>query len=88
MLEMMGNTVSPIVVTPWTATMQLQTRSMNFKVAFGTAVVNAIPTDPTHILDWSIAALLTCISAPRKNFDSCVTKVTTSLKCGSVIGGK
>ena len=46
------------------------------------------PTDPKHILDWSIAALPTCISAPRKNFDSCVTKVTTSLKCGSVIGGK
>jgi len=61
---------------------------MNFKVAFGMAVLNAIPKDPKHILDWSIAALLTCISAPRKNFNSCVAKVTTSSKCESVIGEK
>jgi len=51
MLEMMGNTVSPTVATPWTATMQLRTPSTNFKVAFGMAVVNAIPTDPKHTLD-------------------------------------
>ena len=88
MLEMMGNIVFPTVATLWTALMQQQTRSMNFKVAFGMAVVNAILTDPKHILDWSNAVLPTSISAHRKNFNSCVTEALTSSKCGSVIGAK
>ena len=84
----MGNIVSPTAVTLWTVSMQLQTQSTNFKVFFFMVVINAIPTDPKHILDWGIAALPTFISAPRKNFNSSMTKATTSSECGSVIGGK